>query len=372
MKVALVHDYLTQLGGAEKVLYNFQRVFPESPIFVLINDKRKTAFTFPIEKVKTSWLQYFPLSVKNYQWYLTLMPLAIESYKLDNYDVILSSTSSIAKGIKVGPQSLHICYCHTPPRYLWHGARSYIEELSYNRFIKKIIPLFLARLRNWDLLAAQRVDYFIANSRVVQARIRKYYGRESKIIYPPVETEKFYISDKIDDYYLIGGRLVPYKKYDLAIQAFNKLNIKLKIFGSGPDYPRLKKMARSNIEFLGGINDSEKTELYSHAMAFIHPQVEDFGITAVESMAAGRPVIAYREGGALETVLPDVTGEFFDEQNWESLANQLIHFNPEKYNPELIKAHAAKFNKIRFQQEIKDYIQNLAHDFEIQRVFRMK
>lgn len=372
MKIALVHDYLTQLGGAEKVLNSFQRVFPNSPIFVLVYNQEKVSQIFPASKIRTSWLQRLPLSVKNYQWYLTLMPLAIQSCRLDDYDVVLSSASSIAKGVKINPESLHICYCHTPTRYLWHDAASYVAELGYNQVIKKIIPLFLQRLKNWDLLAAEQVNYFIANSRLVQERIKKYYGRESRVIYPPVETDKFYLARKTENYYLTGGRLVAYKKYDLAIHTFNKLNLKLKIFGTGPEYARLKKMAKRNIEFLGPITDEIKADLYSRCLAFIHPQIEDFGITAVESMAAGRPVIAYGKGGALETVVNGQTGEFFDEQTWESLAYHLLHFKPENFQPELIRAHAQKFNTQRFEKEIKDYVLELIKNFEIQRVFRIK
>ncbi|NCP17103.1 glycosyltransferase family 4 protein [Candidatus Kuenenbacteria bacterium CG_4_9_14_3_um_filter_39_14] len=372
MKIALVHDYLTQLGGAEKVLQNLQEVFKDSPVFVLVNNKKITSQIFDQTRIVSSWLQNFPLAISRYQWYLALMPSAVESHRLNDFDVVISSASSIAKAVKIRPDALHVCYCHTPTRYLWHDAEHYVEELKYNQLVKKIISLFLKRLRHWDFLAARRVNYFIANSRLVQARIKKYYGRESKIIYPPVDTQKFYIAQRLDNYYLSGGRLVAYKRYDLAIRAFNKLGIKLKIFGSGSDYPRLKKMACKNIEFLGNITDTAKAELYAHTLAFIHPQVEDFGITAVESMAAGRPVIAYRAGGALETVVPDVSGEFFDEQNWESLANQIIHFKQEKFHPQLIKAHAERFNSARFQQEIKDYIGQLINDYEIDRVFKIK
>ena len=368
MKIALVHDYLTQLGGAEKVLQNLQEVFKDSPVFVLVSDKKISGQIFNQTHITSSWLQNLPFAVSHYQWYLTLMPRAVESHSLNDFDVVISSASSIAKGIKLMPDALHICYCHTPTRYLWHDAQHYVEESKYNLLVKKIIPLFLNRLRHWDFLAARRVNYFIANSRLVHERIKKYYGRDSKIIYPPVDTQKFYISQRLDNYYLSGGRLVAYKRYDLAIRAFNKLGIKLKIFGSGPDYPRLKKMAFKNIEFLGNVTDTAKAELYAHTLAFIHPQVEDFGITAVESMAAGRPVIAYRAGGALETVVPDVSGEFFDEQIWESLASQIIHFKPEKFHPLLIKAHAERFNSVRFQQEIKDYIGQLINDYEIDRL----
>lgn len=372
MKIALVHDYLSQLGGAEKVLQNLQEVFRDSPVFVLVNNKKITSQIFKQTHIISSWLQNLPLAASHYQWYLALMPSAVESYNLNDFDVVISSASSIAKAVKVRSDALHICYCHTPTRYLWHDAQHYVEELKYNQLVKKIIPLFLKRLRHWDFLAARRVNYFIANSRLVQARIKKYYGRESQIIYPPVDTEKFYISQQVDNYYLSGGRLVCYKRYDLTIRAFNKLGIKLKIFGSGPDYARLKKMAFKNIEFLGNISENVQPELYARALAFIHPQIEDFGITAVESMAAGRPVIAYRAGGALETVVPDISGEFFDEQIWESLANQIIHFQPEKFHPKLIKAQAERFNSARFKQEIKDYIGQLINDYEIEKVFKIK
>lgn len=372
MRLALVHDYLTQLGGAEKVLDSFQRVFPKSPIFVLVNNRQKTRLIFPPYKIKTTWLQYLPLSVSKYQWYLTLMPLAIESCPLEDYDVVLSSASSIAKGVKVKADALHICYCHTPTRYLYHDQDSYVEELGYNRLVKKVIPLFLKRLKNWDLLAASRVDHFIANSRLVQQRIQTYYGRESHVIYPPVATHNFYLADQIGDYYLSGGRLVAYKKYDLAIRAFNKLGIKLKIFGTGPDLKRLQRMARPNIEFLGAVSDSRKASLYSRALAFIHPQIEDFGITAVESMASGRPVIAYRAGGALETVVEGVTGEFFPEQCWEALVRQIVHFDAARFNSELIRAHADKFNSQRFENEIKEHVARLTADFELSKVWHMK
>jgi glycosyltransferase involved in cell wall biosynthesis len=372
MKIALVHDYLTQLGGAEKVLENLTELYPASPVFVLVQNKGKTGLVFPPSRIRTSWLKYFPLAGKNHHWYLTLMPRATESHNLNEFQVILSSASSIAKGVRLSDDSIHICYCHTPTRYLWHDEGSYVEELQYNKLVKKVIPLFLKRLKNWDLLASDRVDFFIANSRVVQDRIKKYYNRDSTVIYPPVEIDKFHISEKPDDYFLIGGRLVAYKKYDLAIEAFNRLGIKLKIFGGGPDYKRLKKMARENIEFIGPVSDSDKAKLYSKALAFIHPQLEDFGITAIESMASGRPVIAYAAGGALETVVSGVTGEFFDSQTWESLVHAILKFDSDKFNPADIRAHAYKFDRIRFKREIKDYVNLAIRSYQVENVFRIK
>ncbi len=372
MRVALVHDYLTQLGGAEKVLTSFQRVFPQSPIFVLFYSRAKTGHIFHPKKIQTSWLQQIPLSVNNYQWFLAFMPQAISQLKPANYDLVLSSSSSFAKGVQVPRNVPHVCYCHTPTRYLWHDADSYIKELKYHPFIKKLIPLFLERIKNWDFLAAQQVDYFIANSKTVQDRIRRYYGRRSVVVYPPVDTHKFYITPQVEDYFLIGGRLVAYKRYDLAIQAFNKLGLKLKIFGTGPDLWRLQKMAKENIEFLGNVNEDRKAELYSRAKAFIHPQVEDFGITALESMASGRPVIAYRAGGATETIQQGLTGEFFKEQIWESLAYQLLHFNYKKYDPQKIKSYADRFRTQRFEREIKYFMESVIQDYQLQNVFTIK
>ncbi|HRY63288.1 MAG TPA: glycosyltransferase [Patescibacteria group bacterium] len=372
MSIALVHDYLTQMGGAEKVLSSLERVFASSPIFVLLYDKKKTGDLFRQEKIHSTWLEYLPFAHRNYQWYLTLMPLAAAHHRLAGYDLILSSASSFAKNIRVPEETLHVCYCHTPTRYLWHDSHSYVEELGYNQIIKKIIPLFLPRLRHLDFLAAQKIDYFIANSLVVQERIKKYYHQESVVIYPPVNTEYFEVSENIGDYFLIGGRLVAYKKYDLAIRAFNKLGLKLKIFGTGQEFQRLRRLAFKNIEFIGAVSDQTKKELYRRCLAFINPQIEDFGITAVEAMAAGRPVIAFAEGGALETIIPGQTGEFFEEQTWESLAYRLLRFQPEKYQPALIKEHASQFSTARFEREIKAYIAKLTTDLDQKKIFSMK
>jgi len=372
MKVALVHDYLTQLGGAEKVLQSFQHLFAASSIFVLLYNRQQVGSVFAPQQIKTTWLQHLPLATRRHQWYLIFMPTAIESHHLTNYDLVLSSSSSMAKGVQVAQHIPHICYCHTPTRYLWHDEGFYVEDLKYNKLVKKIIPLFLPRIKHWDLLAAQRVNYFIANSKVVQQRIRRYYQRESIVIYPPVETHKFHIAEKIGNYFLAGGRLVAYKRYDLVIQAFNKLGIKLKIFGQGIDYRRLKSMARRNIEFVGPVDEATKAQLYSQALAFINPQLEDFGITAVEAMAAGRPVIAYAAGGALESIQAGKTGEFFNEQLWEALAQQVINFKPGDYDAHYIKQHAERFSQARFEREIQAFIQQAIKDFKLHRVWQLK
>ncbi len=356
MKLALIHDHLTQKGGAEQVLKIFQEIWPEAPIYTLFFDKKKLGDEFKNKDIKTSFLQKWPGALRHYQWFLPLMPTATESYDLMNYDVVISSCSALAKGVITRSNTLHICYCHTPTRYLWSDTHRYLEELKYSRLIKKIVPYFLNHLRTWDQLAAQRVDIFVANSKNVANRIKKYYRRDSIVIHPPVETNNFQIADKIDRYFLTGGRLVTYKRFDLAIQAFNRLGIPLKIFGEGPQEKELKKLAKSNIEFVGPVDQKTLAKLYSQAIAFVHPQIEDFGITAVESMAAGRPVIAYAAGGACETVVENKTGKFFDEQSWEALADTVVRFKSQNYNPYEIKQYAEQFNVDRFKKEITDLV----------------
>lgn len=356
MKIALIHDHLTQEGGAEKVLKVFQEIWPQAPTFTLFFDRKKLGETFADKDIQTSFLQKWPGAVKHYQWFLPFMPAATESYDLMEYDIVLSSCSAMAKGVITRSNTLHICYCHTPTRYLWSDTHRYVEELRYNWLIKKIVPYFLNHLRVWDQLAAQRVDIFVANSKNVSDRIRKYYRRPSLIIHPPVETNKFLIAKNTDKYFLTGGRLVAYKNFDLVIQAFNRLGIPLKIFGEGPEEGKLKKLAKLNIEFVGRVNQDQLADLYSRAVAFIHPQIEDFGITAVESMAAGRPVIAYAAGGACETVVEGKTGKFFDEQSWEALADTIVRFKPENYRPEEIKAYAQQFSVERFKKEVTELV----------------
>jgi glycosyltransferase involved in cell wall biosynthesis len=362
MKTALIHDHLAQDGGAEKVLQTFLEMYENAPIFTLLYDKKNALKYYSDHDIQASIIQKLPGGVSHYKWYLPLMPLAVEFFDLRPYQLVLSDTSSFAKGVITSPDSVHICYCHTPTRYLWSDTHQYINELKYNKWLKKIVSLMLTRLRVWDKSAADRVDYFIANSKTVQKRIQKYYRRESTVIYPPVETKKFYVSKDIDNYFLIGCRLAPYKRVDLVIESFKSLggDYKLKIFGSGIDEKRLKKIAGgyNNIEFLGRVDEKEKAKLYSKALAFINPQEEDFGITPVESMASGRPVIAYQKGGATETIIEGKTGIFFKEQSVSSLSEAIKSFSSYSFNPEEIREHASFFSKSRFKREINDFISN--------------
>lgn len=368
MKVALIHDHLAQDGGAEKVLKVLAEMFPEAVIYTLLSDKVKTDKYLKDRRIDTSIIQRLPGGVKHYRWYLPFMPMAVEFFDLSTYDLVISDTSSFAKGVITSTDVPHICYCHTPTRYLWSDTHQYINELKCNKFLKKIISLFLSNLRLWDFAAAGRVDYFIANSKTVAKRIEKYYRRDSKIIYPPVETKHFFISDLKDQapeerYFLAGCRLVPYKRIDIVVEAFKKLGnaYRLKIFGDGVDMPRLKSIAgdNPNIEFLGRISEDEKAVFFSRAQAFINPQEEDFGITPVESMASGRPVIAYKKGGVTETVVHGETGLFFDEQSAEAIAETIKSFDFATFDPQKIRAYAEKFSVARFEEEMLSFIKQV-------------
>ena len=395
MRVALIHDHLAQDGGAEKVLKSLAEIYPDAPIYTLLYDKKNIDKYYPGRRIEASIIQKMPGGVKHYQWYMPFMPMAIEFFDLRGFDVVLSDTASFAKGVITGPDTLHICYCHTPTRYLWSDTHQYINELRYNKFFKKIISMVLNYVRIWDRMAADRVDVFIANSDVVAKRIKKYYRRDAKVIFPPTEIGKFHVAgsevspaDKTENiisqkgnYFLCGCRLVPYKRIDIVIEAFKKLNghgqpagsfnetapqiessqkpYNLKIFGDGIDLPRLKKIAGDapNIEFLGRVSDEERARLYAECQAFINPQVEDFGITIMEAMASGRPVIALKQGGARESVIEGKTGEFFLSETPENVIEAVKKFDAKKYVPAEIRAHAEKFSEERFKKEIKEFVE---------------
>lgn len=360
MKVALIHDHLAQDGGAEKVLKVLTEIFPEAPIFTLLYDKKVVERNYKGKQIEASIIQKLPWGISHYKWYMPFMPMAVEFFDLSNFDLVISDASAFAKGVITKTDTLHICYCHTPTRYVWSDTHSYINELKYNKYFKKLISLVLNYIRIWDRVAADRVDSYIAISNFIAKRIKKYYRRESIVINPPVDIENFKIANEIGDYYLAGGRLVPYKRFDIVIEAFNQLGLKLKIYGDGIDMERLKLLANGNknIEFLGRVSEEEKYNLYSKCIAFINPQEEDFGITPIEAMASGRPVIAYGRGGVLETIIAGETGEFFYKQTAEALVEIISKFNIEKYDPEKIKKYTEKYSPERFKKEIKEFIEN--------------
>lgn len=368
MRVALVHDYLVQYGGAERVLEVLCELFPRAPIYTLVYDKKRMRGAFEDRIIRTSFLQKIPLARSKHRLFPLLMPLAIEEFNLSKYDMVISTSNSYAKGVNVN--SHHICYCHTPMRYAWDDCHKYLREFSYPWFLKKLVPFAMNYIRVWDRISAERVTHYIANSQCVANRIKKYYRKDSEVIYPPVDISRFSIGDKIDDYFLIVSRLLPYKRFDIAIKTFKDLKMPLKIIGEGPDEKRLKKMAQgaSNIEFLGRLSDEETKRYFSRSKAFIFPSEEDFGIVQVEAMASGRPVIAYRAGGALEIVVENKTGLFFDEQTPESLKQTLEKFKSENFNPEAIREFSKKFNKEIFKEKINEFITKATNDlFPVQR-----
>lgn len=363
MKLALVHDYLAQDGGAERVLQAFHEMWPEAPLFVLFHHRQKLP-QFARADVRESFIAKLPFGRTKYQWYLPLMPIATERHNLHGFDVVLSSTSAFAKGVLTRPETLHISYCHTPTRYLWTDTHEYIADLPYNPLIKVMLPRLIHTMRLWDKMSVDRVDHFIANSDTVRQRIEKYYRRDSGVVYPPVDTHRFGVAAEIGDYFVTGGRLVPYKRMDIVIQAFNRLRWPLKIFGTGPELDRLRELSRPNIHFLGKIDDDEKAKLLAHAKAFIHPQFEDLGITPIESMASGRPVIAYGMGGVTETVIPGKTGVFFYHQTWEALLDTLLHFDERAWDPTRIREHALRFSADRFKAQMRRYVEDRYEEFQ--------
>ena len=372
MKVALVHDYLTQYGGAERVLEVFSEIFPDAPIYTLIYNSKKlhrqtvfkqTNTVFSDKKVITSFLQKIPFAKSKHRIFPLLMPAAIEQFDFSGYDLVLSDSASFAKGIITKPECLHICYCHTPPRYVWDDSHKYIQEFGFSKFVKKLIPFFMSYIRIWDKEASLRVDKFICNSHFVSERIRKYYNKKALVIHPPVDIEMFYPSSTASGKnFLIVGRLLTYKRFDVAIKAFNKLNEPLTIVGDGPEMKRLKKMANSNIKFLGEVNDQELREHYQSCRALIFPQEEDFGIVALEAMACGKPVIAYRGGGALESIEENETGIFFDKQESESLIEAVAKFKTKNFDSKIIREQALKFSKQKFKEKIKSFIKEHYND----------
>jgi len=363
MKIALVHDYLVQYGGAERVLECFTEIWPYAPIYTLIYDEEKTHGIFKGKRIYTSYLQNFPYSRKNHRVFPPLMPSAIEQFDLSKYDIVLSDSSSYAKGAITPPGTLHICYCHTPMRYAWDDCQKYIEEFGFPRIVKKFIPFLMNYIRVWDRVSADRPDKYIANSRFVAGRIKKYYKKDSTVINPPVNTKKFFI-DESDDYFLMVGRLMTYKRFDIAVEAFNRLGWKLKIIGRGLEYKKLKKIAGPNIEFLGRVSDDEVARTFARAKAFVFPQEEDFGITAIEAMASGKPIIAFRGGDIVEHAREGIEAIYFDEQTPGSLTAALKKFDLANFDPQTIRERVLGFDREIFKDKIKDRIENSLRDFQ--------
>jgi glycosyltransferase involved in cell wall biosynthesis len=355
MRIAIVHDYLAQHGGAERVVEAMHELWPEAPIYTSVYDPEAMPSEYRQMDIRTSFLQNLPFAPTNrhHKKFLPFYPMAFEKLDLREFDVVVSSASTFAKGIITGPETCHLCFCHNPSRFAWR-YQEYIEDGKFSRLERRLIIPFIHHLRTWDYVAAQRVDYFLANSYNVARRILKYYGRSSDILYPPVDTKRFVVSPNPKaDYYLIVGRLIPYKRIDLAVQACTQLGLPLKVVGAGPDQERLKQMAGPTIEFLGRRSDEEVTELLTHCKAFFFPGEEDFGIAPVEAMASGRPVIALRAGGAMETVIDGKTGVFFDTPSVDRVIDAIKRLDTLTLDSQQIRAHAELFDTAAFHQRLQ-------------------
>ena len=363
MRIALVHDYLVQYGGAERVLECFSELFPYAPIYTLVYDPKAMHGVFANKDIRTSRLQKMRLARKYHRFFPPLMPLAAEEFDFSPYDVVLSDSASFAKGILTRPETLHISYVHTPMRYAWDDCQKYTQEFGFPRIVKKLVPFAMNAIRLWDKASADRVDHFIANSAFVARRIRKYYRKDATVIHPPVNVAVFSMKEKTGgEYFLMVGRLIAYKRHDIAIRAFNALGLPLKIIGRGPEMRRLQKMAKGNIEFLGRVPEKDLPRYYAQCKAFLFPQEEDFGIVAIEAFAAGRPVIAYRGGDIVEHLTEGRNGIFFDTQTPEAIVDAVRRFHDADYDSDSIRTTAQSFDRDIFKRKIKQYVECAVED----------
>ena len=358
MKVALVHDWLNQIGGAEDVLDVLVDCFPESPIHTSIFAPELMPERYRQRDIHTLWIDKLPAIHRRHQSYLPFYPLAWRQLDLSRYDVVLSNKSGFCHGLRYDNSTVHICYCLTPTRYVWQ-LENYLDGEGMGPSAKLLLGPMVAWLQRWDFAAAQRVTHFIAISSAIQRRISKYYKRQSDIIHPPVNTSRFQPApgSQVEDYFLVVSRLIPYKRIDLAVRAATELGVKLKVAGRGRDLHRLRSMAGETVEFLGFVPDAELPELMAKCRAFLFPGLEDFGITTVQAQSAGRPVIAFAGGGALDTVIPGVSGEHFADLTVESLKRAMDDFDESAYDPEVIRRHALKFDASVFTRRITAFVE---------------
>ena len=374
MKKALIHDWYTVYGGAERCVESFTNIWSDFDHFSLIDDLSDPHRDLILKgkKTKNSFIQKLPFWKKKYRTYLPLFPFAIEQFDLSDYELILSSSSSVAKGVLTKPSQLHISYVYSPVRYAWDLYHQYLKESKLDSGVKGLIAkYFLFKLRAWDFSTANRPDHYIAISHFVAKRIKKVYNKEAIVIYPPVDTDSFTLTTETSDYYITCSRMVPYKKIDLIVEAFSKTNKRLIVIGDGPDFRKIKKLASSNVELKGYVEKEEMLDIIKRAKAFIFAAEEDFGIAPIEAQACGVPVIAYGKGGALETIIgvssdenfddKSVTGIFFKEQMSSSLLEAVNYFekNEASFDRKIIRENAKRFSKDRFEKEFKETIETL-------------
>ena len=360
-KIALAHHWFFHMSGGERVCEAIYEILGNPDLFCIAGDRAVLPPSMRNCSFTTSFIQDFPGSRRWYRHLIALVPLAVELLDVSGYDLVVSSDAAAVKGIMTSPEACHICYCHTPMRYAWHMFHEY--RRGFAPIPRALFSLVMHYLRMYDQGAATRVDHFIANSHTVKERIRKFYGRDATVIYPPCDVDRFKMANTREDYYLFVGRLIGYKRADLAVEVFTRNRKKLLVAGTGPDLKALKTKAGKNVEFLGWVSDEELAGLYSRCKAVVFPGEEDFGIVPVEAQAAGTPVIAYGKGGATETVLPGTTGIFFQQQTAESLDETIRTFEQtrESFDPVVIRKHAEQFGPDRFraafEQTLADCLQ---------------
>ena len=357
MKAAIVHDFFCNLGGSDQVAAALHRLYPEAPVYtLLVSDRNREESLLQGMNIKPSFVQRLPMARRRHEVYLPLFPLAIESFDMTSFDLVLSSSHACAKGVIPAPEALHICYCHTPARYAWDLSYLYARRAPW--LLRGYISLVMHRFRVWDVSTASRVDHFVANSRFVARRIERYYRRSSTVIYPPVDTAYFTPGGESGDYYLMVSRLTAYKQIDLAVEAFNRLGKPLWIVGDGPDRRRLQAMAGSNVRFLGALLREGVRDAMRGCRALVFPGKEDFGITPVEVQATGRPVIAYGGGGVLDSVIDGVTGVLFGEQTPEALCEAVDRAAHLSFDPDVICRHAKQFDREVFCRKMTTFVKD--------------
>lgn len=371
MKIAIVHDYLMQMGGAEKVVEVLHSMFPEAPIYTSAYDPEVMPAHFRDWNIHTTFLQRLPAKRKTHRAALLLYPTAFESFDLSGFDLVISSSSAFAKGVITQPHTAHICYTYTPMRFAW-SPHSYMKEERLSMMARTLLGPGLHYMRTWDALASMRVDNYVAISRVVADRIQKFYRRDCDIVFPPVDTSHFRISDQVDDYYLMVSRLAPYKRLELAVEACNQLKRPLKIVGGGRYRAKLEAIAGPTIEFLGRVSDEELPILYSRAKAYIMPGVEDFCMAPVEANASGRPVIAFAAGGALDTQIDGFTGVLFHEPTVDSLVEAMHSLDRKEFDSEAIRAHSQMFDTESFKNGMNRVIERVMESYQAGRASRRK
>jgi glycosyltransferase involved in cell wall biosynthesis len=367
MKKALVHDWFYTSGGAEKVVHSIGNIWNDLEYYALIDflNQKDRDFILKGKKSNTSFIQNFPTARKNHRKFLQFFPKAIESFDLNEFELVISSSSSIAKGVLTNQNQLHICYCHSPMRYAWNLYHEYLEDKNLVRGLKGwYAKSVLYKLRTWDLISTNRVDHFVANSNYIAQRIKKIYNREATVIYPPVDIDAFKLEEIKEDYYVAASRLVSYKKISLIVEAFNQMpNKKLQVIGEGPEMSEIRRIACSNIEVLGKRSQPNMIKILQKAKALVFAADEDFGILPVEAQSCGTPVIAFNRGGLKETVIPNITGVFFQKQETADIIEAVSRFEALKFDSKVIRENAERFSKERFEREFKEFVEKKIKDF---------